>query len=237
MLTISVGIFFGIFFALILFNIIVLMAFRRKGVSILDGLFKFYFKHGFLWFYRKPQLYFKDRYAKLVRLTGIVGLVTFLIILSVVLTSCAKTDYADILVTRVFDGDTLRLANGEKVRLLGIDAPEMYESDKLYRDAQRSGQDIGAIMALGRKSYQFTKQLVEGKKVRLEFDVQQRDKYGRLLAHVFISNTQLFLNAEIIKQGYAEVMIIPPNFKYGDYFQGLYYEARENKIGLWSNSQ
>ena len=164
-------------------------------------------------------------------------LVLTTIILALILTSCTQADYTDILVTKVFDGDTLRLANGEKVRLLGIDAPEMYESDKLYRDAQRSGQDIGAIIALGRKSYQFTKQLVEGKKVRLEFDVQQRDKYGRLLAHVFISNTQLFLNAEILKQGYAQPMVIPPNLKYGDYFQGLYQEARENKRGLWSNSR
>lgn len=162
-------------------------------------------------------------------------LVLTAIILSLILTSCAQANYADILVTKVFDGDTLRIAGGEKVRLLGIDAPEMYESDKLYRDARRSGQDIGTIIALGRKSYQFTRQLAEGKKVRLEFDVQQRDKYGRLLAHVFISDTQLFLNAEILKQGYAEVMIIPPNVKYADYFQGLYQEARENKRGLWSN--
>ena len=72
--------------------------------------------------------------------------------------------------------------------------------------------------------------------MRLEFDVEKRDKYGRLLAYVFISNGQLFLNAEIIKQGYAEVMIIPPNLKYADYFQGLYQEARENKRGLWSNN-
>ena len=156
-----------------------------------------------------------------------------IIILSVIPASCTRTNHTDILVTRVFDGDTLRLANGEKVRLLGIDTPEMYESDKLHRDAQRSGQDIRTLMALGRKSYQFTKQLVEGKKVRLEFDVKKRDKYGRLLAHVFISNTQLFLNAEILKQGYAEVMIIPPNLKYGDYFRRLYREARENKKGLW----
>ncbi len=162
-------------------------------------------------------------------------LVLTAIILSLILTSCAQANYADILVTKVFDGDTLRIAGGEKVRLLGIDAPEMYESDKLYRDARRTGEDIRTIMALGRKSYQFTRQLAEGKKVRLEFDVQQRDKYGRLLAHVFISDTQLFLNAEILKQGYAEVMIIPPNVKYADYFQGLYQEARENKRGLWSN--
>lgn len=159
-----------------------------------------------------------------------------IIILSLACTSCAKTDYAGILVTKVFDGDTLRLANGEKVRLLCIDTPEMYESDKLFRDAQRTGEDIETIMARGRESYKFTKKLVEGRRVMLEFDVEKRDKYGRLLAHVFIADTQLFLNAEIIKQGYAEPMIIAPNLKYGDYFQGLYQEARENKRGLWGNN-
>ena len=160
-------------------------------------------------------------------------LVVTTIILSVVLTSCAKTDYANVLVTRVFDGDTIQLADGEKVRLLGIDTPEMYESDKLLRDAQRTGEDIKTIMAKGRESYKFTKQLVDGKRVRLEFDLEKTDKYGRLLAYVFIPKNEVFLNAEIIKQGYAEVMVIPPNLKYADYFQGLYQEARENKRGLW----
>ena len=165
------------------------------------------------------------------------SLLLAIIILSLACTSCAKTDYIDILVTKVFDGDTLRLANGEKVRLIGIDAPEMYESDKLFKDVQRTGEDIETIMAKGRESYKFTKKLVDGRRVILEFDVEKRDKYGRLLAHVFIKDTQLFLNAEIIKQGYAEVMIIPPNLKYGDYFQELYYEARENKRGLWGNTR
>ncbi|MBL7131809.1 MAG: thermonuclease family protein [Candidatus Omnitrophica bacterium] len=160
-----------------------------------------------------------------------------IIILSVVLASCTQANYTDILVTKVFDGDTLWLTNGEKVRLIGIDTPEMYESDKLHRDVQRTGEDIETLIAMGRESYKFTKKLVEGRKVMLEFDVEKRDKYGRLLAYVFIPNRQLFLNAEILKQGYAEVMIIPPNLKYGDYFQGLYQEARENKRGLWSNNQ
>jgi len=178
---------------------------------------------------------FKDNYAKSVRLTAVAGLATLVIVLSLFLASCAPANYADILVTKVFDGDTIRLANGEKVRLLGIDSPEMYESDKLYRDARERGQDIKTIMARGRESYKFTRELVEGKRVMLEFDVEQRDKYGRLLAHVHIPMNELFLNAEIIKQGYAEPMIIPPNLKYGDYFQELYYEARENKRGLWGS--
>lgn len=235
MAAISVGIFFAVSFAVILCNIIVLTAFRREGVSVLDGLFKFYFKHGFFWFYRKPEVYYKDRYVKLVRLTGIIGLAAFLIISSLFLTSCTQADYTGILVTKVFDGDTLQIANGEKVRLLGIDTPEMYESDKLFRDAQQTGEDIETIMARGRESYKFTKKLVEGKRVSLEFDLEKRDKYERLLAHVFIADTQLFLNAEILKQGYAKVMVIPPNLKYADYFQGLYQEARENKRGLWGN--
>lgn len=236
MAAISVGIFFAVSFAVIMFNLIVLLAFRREGVSVLDGLFRFYFKHGFFWFYRKPELYFKDRYAKFVRLTGIAGLTSLFIILASFLASCATTDYTNVLVAKVFDGDTLRLANGEKVRLLGIDAPEMYESDKLYRDARKTRQDIATIMAMGRASYMFTEKLVEGKRVMLEFDVEKRDKYGRLLAYVFMPSTQLFLNAEIIKQGYAEPMIISPNLKYGDYFRRLYQEARENKKGLWSNN-
>ena len=104
-----------------------------------------------------------------------------------------------------------------------------------YRDARTTGEDIGAIMARGRRSCEFTKKLAEGRRVSLEFDTKKRDKYGRLLAHVFISDSRLFLNAEIIKQGYAEPMIIPPNLKYEEYFRNLYYEARKNKRGLWSN--
>lgn len=153
-----------------------------------------------------------------------------IVILSLACASCVKTDYNNILVSKVIDGDTLRLVTGEKVRLLGIDTPEMYESDKLSRDARRTGENIKTITARGRESYKFTKKLVEGKRVKLEFDVERKDKYGRLLAHVFIPNEQLFVNAEILKEGYAEVMVIPPNLKYADYFQGLYREAKKPQL-------
>lgn len=140
--------------------------------------------------------------------------------------------YDDILVVRAVDGDTLKLENGERVRLIGIDTPEMHESDKLYRDSQRTSTDINTIKALGRKSYKFTKDLVEGKRVRLEFDVERRDRYDRLLAYVFLKDGT-FVNAEIVKQGYASLMTYPPNVKYTDEFLRLYREARENKRGLW----
>ena len=142
-------------------------------------------------------------------------------------------NYTDILVTRVVDGDTLRLETGERVRLIGIDTPEMHESDKLYRDSRRTGQDIRTIQGLGRRAYEFTKKLVEGKRVSLEFDVEKQDKYGRLLAYVYLKKEGTFVNAEIIKQGYASLMTIPPNVKYVDLFFNLYQDARKNQRGLW----
>jgi micrococcal nuclease len=141
-------------------------------------------------------------------------------------------DYNNILVARAVDGDTLKLENGERVRLIGIDTPEMHESDKLHRDAQRSGQDVRTIQELGRRSYEFTRNLVELKRVRLEFDVERKDKYGRLLAYVYLLDGT-FVNAEIVKQGYASLMTYPPNVKYVELFQQLYREARENNRGLW----
>jgi micrococcal nuclease len=142
------------------------------------------------------------------------------------------SDYNSILVDRVVDGDTLKLSNGERVRLIGIDTPELHLSDKLTRDAQRTKTDAKAIQAMGRQSYEFTRKLVEGKRVKLEFDVERRDRYQRLLAYVYLEDGT-FVNAEIVKQGYASLMTYPPNVKYVDLFESLYRQARENRRGLW----
>ena len=143
-----------------------------------------------------------------------------------------QNDYSNILVTRAVDGDTLELENHERVRLIGIDTPEMHESAKLERDAKKSHQDVETIKQLGRESYKFTKNLVEGKRVRLEFDVEKYDKYKRILAYVYLIDGT-FVNAEIVKAGYASLMTYPPNVKYADLFLKLYQEARENERGLW----
>lgn len=141
-------------------------------------------------------------------------------------------NYTDVLVKRAVDGDTLQLETGERVRLIGIDTPEMHESKKLYRDGQRTGQDTSTIQKLGRRAWEFTKNLVEGKYVSLEFDAEKRDVYDRLLAYVYLKDGT-FVNAEIVKQGYASLMTIPPNVRYADLFLKLYQEARENRRGLW----
>ncbi|MCX5695677.1 MAG: thermonuclease family protein [Candidatus Omnitrophica bacterium] len=141
-------------------------------------------------------------------------------------------NYADVLVTRAVDGDTLLLESGERVRLIGIDTPELHESNKLYRDAQRTKQDVTTIQKLGRRSYEFTKNLVEGKRVSLEFDVERYDRYKRLLAYVYLKDGT-FVNAKIVEEGYASLMTYPPNVKYADLFLKLYQQARQNKRGLW----
>ena len=136
------------------------------------------------------------------------------------------------LVERVVDGDTLKLSDNRRVRLIGVDTPEVHYSDKLVRDAKRTKRDIASIQEMGKKASDFTRKLCDGKKVRLEFDVEKRDRYKRLLAYVYLEDGT-FINAKLIEEGYAQVMTIPPNVKYADYFLKLQKEAREGNKGLW----
>ncbi len=172
------------------------------------------------------------------RFKALFFVISVFFIQGVICSGCSQTtdgknyNYSDIFVKRVVDGDTLVLEDNQRVRLIGIDTPEIHESAKLYRDSQRSGQGIKTIQELGRRSYEFTRELAEGKCVTLEFDVARYDKYNRLLAYVYLKDGT-FVNAEIVKQGYASLMTIPPNVKYTDLFLKLYREAREDRRGLW----
>jgi len=149
--------------------------------------------------------------------------------------------YDDILVVRAIDGDTLELENKEHVRLIGVDTPESRKNEKAIKDSRRAGMDIEKIVELGSEAKNFTKHLVEGKRVRLEFDAGPKDKYGRLLAYVYLKNSsssgkEIFVNAAIIEQGYASPMTIPPNVKFANLFRQLYQEARQEKRGLWQDN-
>jgi len=121
-------------------------------------------------------------------------------------------------VIRVIDGDTLLLLNGEKVRLIGVDTPETKHPQQ-------------PVQYFGIEAYKFTKQMAEGKVVKLEYDWQRRDRYRRLLAYVYLMDGT-FLNAEIIKQGYGFAYTRYP-FKYMGEFRLYQREAREKKRGLW----
>jgi micrococcal nuclease len=118
------------------------------------------------------------------------------------------------------------------VRLIGVDCPELHESEKLDRDAARSHRSRAAIEAMGARATAFTRDHLLGKTVDLELGVEQHDRYGRLLAYVWLPGGVLF-NADLVRAGYAQPLTIPPNVKYARLSTGLAREARADGRGLW----
>lgn len=126
-------------------------------------------------------------------------------------------------ITRVIDGDTFIVDfNGieERVRLIGVDTPE-----SVHPDATKNVEE-------GKIASEYTKTKLEGKEVALEFDVQERDKYGRLLSYTWL-NGEMF-NKVLLREGYAKIATYPPNVKYVEEFIEIQREARENNKGLWN---
>ncbi|MCU0372794.1 MAG: thermonuclease family protein [Ignavibacteria bacterium] len=146
-----------------------------------------------------------------------------------------KTDLLS--VKRVVDGDTFEMSDGQKVRLLGIDTPEKYESNKLDRDTELGRQDKATVKKLGRLASDYAKAIVEGKNVRLERDPinEDKDRYGRLLRYVYLEDGTC-VNAKIISEGYAQVYDKFPISKLEE-FRKLQREARENRRGLWGDTE
>jgi micrococcal nuclease len=108
-------------------------------------------------------------------------------------------------------------------------------NNKLLGDARRAKSSVEAVLKMGKDAAAFTRKLIVKKKVRLEFDVERRDKFGRLLAYVYLEDGT-FVNAEILKQGYGQVMTHPPNLRYEQLFLKLQQEARQAGRGLWNPS-
>ncbi len=135
----------------------------------------------------------------------------------------------------IIDGDNLKIdykGQKESLRLIGIDTPESKDNKKAKWDAKKSGKDIETIIEMGKIAMEYVEGLVKADdNIKIEFDIQERDKYGRLLGYVYLANGKM-LNEEIIKAGYANVITVPPNVKYKDRFLKAYQEAREGKKGL-----
>jgi micrococcal nuclease len=125
----------------------------------------------------------------------------------------------------VTDGDTVRvrLATGraERVRLIGIDTPELHDPRAVVECFAREAAAHTALL------------LPAGAAVRLETDVEPRDRYGRLLAYVWRADDQVFVNEELVAGGWAVPFRYPPNVRYADRFSRLGREAREAGRGLW----
>ena len=129
-------------------------------------------------------------------------------------------------VTKITDGDTLRIQMNEgaeeKVRLIGIDTPEVHGQGGLR---ECFGKEASAELA---------RLLPLGSKVRLVIDAEPRDRYGRLLAYVYRVSDDLHVNLEMARGGFAAPLTIPPNVAFADEFVAAAAEARDADRGLWS---
>lgn len=137
-------------------------------------------------------------------------------------------------VIQVIDGDTFKvLLNGQKenVRFIGLNCPELSHPDLKIKE-----------QPFGQEAAKYSTNVLLEKTVYLEFDVSDRDKYGRLLAYVWLSlpnelneaemRSKMF-NCRLLTDGYSQVMTVPPNVKHQDLFVRLEREARSSEKGLW----
>jgi micrococcal nuclease len=122
-------------------------------------------------------------------------------------------------VTRHTDGDTLWLSGVGKVRLIGVDTPEVY----------------GEAECFGREASAFVRRLLPlGARVEYTLGVERRDRYGRALAYVYTADGR-FLNLLLVQRGYAQPLTIPPNDRFSDRFVAAARRARSRHVGLWAS--
>lgn len=146
-----------------------------------------------------------------------------LLLLALVVPAAAQTALEGVVV-RIVDGDTIHVRLGERlerVRYIGVNTPEVHHPSK--------GEQPG-----GREAAVVNRELVNGRRVRLELDAQPRDRHGRLLAYVWVDETMV--NAELVRRGFAQVMTVPPNVRHQTLFLRLQREARAAGRGLWSET-
>lgn len=132
--------------------------------------------------------------------------------------SAATSSQEEATVRKVIDGDTIALTDGRALRYIGIDTPE-------------TGGGRTTVECFSAESTARNRQLVEGKQVRLERDVSETDRYGRMLRYVYLGD--VFVNEVLVRDGYATAYAYPPDVKYQDRFRAAEAEARTARRGLW----
>ncbi|MBP9759257.1 thermonuclease family protein [Candidatus Dojkabacteria bacterium] len=124
-------------------------------------------------------------------------------------------------VINVIDGDTFTIEGGAVIRMIGIDTPETVHPSK-------------PIQCYGKEASQKTKELLEGKEIKLEKDVSETDKYSRLLRYVYVDD--IFINEYLVSEGFAKSSSYPPDVKYQNKFVEAQKKAQEENKGLWNVS-
>lgn len=167
---------------------------------------------------KKETLFLKISFivSFLILVIGLFVLTRFLSTIHLEVKNTSKPQLTKIV--RVIDGDTVVTENNQKVRLIGIDTPEI--------NTNNSKKCLGQIAAVKMK------ELVEGKYVTLEKDVSETDKYDRLLRYIWINDTMV--NTILVQQGYAEIDTIKPDTKYKQILFDAQAQAKNQKLGLWN---
>jgi len=130
------------------------------------------------------------------------------------------TKTPELTVKYVIDGDTVILSDDTHLRLIGIDTPELNEK------SNKSAECFAV------KSKDFLAKLLIDKKITLEKDTSETDKYGRLLRYIYLDD--VFVNLALVKAGFAQVLTVPPDVRFKDDFLKAQKEAKDQKLGLWS---
>lgn len=169
---------------------------------------------GLLWFGLKPQSVFQSTNPS-----------TPIVDSTQVATLSAQENNLGVLVTKVVDGDTIKIESGETVRLIGLDTPETVDPRR-------------PVGCFGKEASNKLKSLVEGKRVILEKDISDTDKYKRLLRYIYLplgDNQLLFINDYLIREGFATALTYPPDVKYTNQFLEAQREAKNQSRGLWGS--
>ena len=131
-----------------------------------------------------------------------------------------------VVVTHVYDGDTIHTKDGRRIRLIGLNAPEVSHPDK--KGLRKSAEPFG------KQSKEYLKKLLIGRKVYVKTDIEQKDHYHRFLAYLFLPDGT-FINEKILDQGLAYCLPRKPNLSYEKRLLKAQHRAMQNRNGIWNS--
>lgn len=145
----------------------------------------------------------------------------------------ASRDYEKIKIVDVLSADLIELENGEKIKLIGLKAPVPPPPKKIETDKYGFViEDTSPFISMNQKAYDYAHSLLKNQFVKIEFDTQKKNDQFQTLGYVFLIKDNTFVNAEILRQGYARLHIQIPNTKYADTLREAYKEAKREKRGI-----
>ena len=148
-----------------------------------------------------------------------------------------SSNYAEVAIEKVLSADTIRIKNRETIRLIGIKASK---PPKNKQTAEKERDEFGFVIkptptplkSIEERTFEYAKDLLEGKKIRIEFDSLIKNEEHQTLGYVFLVEDNLFVNEDLLRQGFVTLQLNPVNTKYNDRLKAAYKEARDELRGI-----